>query len=190
MTTFGGELDGYPPGAIWRSTDPHDEQVREVYARYGLAMFQAQVLEHGMVNAMLVLSLLPTIRTFKDDAAWEAAFDRFYDVELAKTFGNMLNRLEPLDGFPPDLLTRLRAAKLQRDHLAHRFFREHDIDFMTADGRTKMIAECENIIVLFRDLDRKVEAFAKPERERFGITDEWIDKHVRMMEVEAAKQGA
>lgn len=183
-------MDAYPPGTIWRSTDPDDEQVREVYARYGLAMFQAQVLEHGMVNALLVLSLMPTIRTFKDRAAWEAAFDRFYDVELGRTFGNMLKRLETLDGFPPGLLAQLRAAKFQRDHLAHRFFREHDLDFMTSEGRTRMIAECEELIVLFQELDREVEAFAAPERERFGITAEWVNEHVRLMMVEATERVA
>ncbi len=174
----------------WRSTSSDDEQVREVHARFGLAMFQAQVLEHGMVNAALVLSLLPTMSTFSDRAAWETAFDRFYDIELAKTFGNMLKRLEPLNGFPPDLLARLRTAKLERDNLAHRFFREHDLDFMTTVGRTNMIAKCDELIVLFQEADRELEAFTAPERDRFGITRDWIDKHVRLMEAEAEERMA
>lgn len=33
--------------------EDRDALVREIYAHYGLAMYQAQVLEHGIVNAMV-----------------------------------------------------------------------------------------------------------------------------------------
>ena len=32
--------------------DAADEETREVYARYGLAMYFAQVVEHAIVNLM------------------------------------------------------------------------------------------------------------------------------------------
>jgi hypothetical protein len=34
-----------------------DEHVNEVYARFGLAMYFAQVLEHGLVNAFIWVKL-------------------------------------------------------------------------------------------------------------------------------------
>jgi hypothetical protein len=37
-------LDGYPRGAIWPNEDDESVQIREVYSRYGLAMYRAQVL--------------------------------------------------------------------------------------------------------------------------------------------------
>jgi hypothetical protein len=166
-------MDGYPPGAIWPADDEASIQIREVYSRYGLAMYQAQVLEHGMVNAVVVARMLPTMRTYNDREAWEDAFDRAYDSELAKTFGNMLRALEPLE-----LIGRLRAAKVERDHLAHRFFREHDQDFIGMAGRTRMIAECEAIIERFAAIDTELETFMRPLRERHGITAEWIDGHM------------
>jgi len=39
-----------------------DEHVKEVYARFGLAVYYAQVLEHGLVNALVVLDLIPNRR--------------------------------------------------------------------------------------------------------------------------------
>lgn len=186
------EMNGYEPGAIWPTFDYDDVQVREVYSRYGLAMFMAQVLEHGMVNALIVLRLLPTLREHAHRSSWDEAFGRFYDAELAKTFGNMVRALEQTDAFSPDLLGRLRSAKVQRDHLAHRFFREHDLDFMTRPGREKMIVECDKLIELFKGIDREVEAIVSPQRSRFGITPEWIDEHVALMEAQAQRmtQGA
>ena len=182
-------MDGYEPGAIWPAPDFENEQVREVYSRFGLAMFMAQVLEHGMVNALLVLRFLPTMKDHADQSSWDEAFERFYDAELAKTFGNMARALEQTGAFSPDLIKRLRAAKVHRDRLAHRFFREHDMDFMTRSGRTKMIAECEELIELFHGIDREVEGIVTPQRTRFGITPEWIDEHVALMEAEAQAQG-
>lgn len=151
-------------------------------------MYMAQVLEHGMVNALLVLRLLPTMREHADRTSWDDAFVRFYDAELAKTFGNMVRALEGA-AVPSDMLDRLRAAKVHRDHLAHRFFRAHDLDFMTQPGRRKMIAECEDLVELFGSLDNDLEALVVPQRTRFGITPEWIEEHVRLMEREAQEAG-
>lgn len=131
------EMDFDQPGSVWPAADFDDAQVREVYSRYGLAMFMAQALEHGMVNALLVLRPLPTRKKHADRSSWDEAFDRFYDIEPAKTFGNMARALEQTQAFSPDLGERLRSAKVQRDHLAHRFFREHNMDFMTRPGRTR-----------------------------------------------------
>jgi hypothetical protein len=183
-------MQGYSRGAIWPAEDIDSIEIREVYARYGLAMSQAQVLEHGMVNTVMVMRLLPTMTQHGDRTEWEAAFDRFYDDELAKTFGNMLQGIATLPDIPTRLMDRLRAAKERRDHLAHRFFREHDIDFMSPPGRTAMIAECEDLIELFTDVDRAIENWAAPQRERYGITKKWIEERVAEAQREANARGA
>lgn len=170
-------MDGFPPGAIWPADDPKSAQIREVYARYGLAMYQAQVLEHGVVNAVIIARVLPTMSNYADRRAWEESFDRAYDSELAKTFGNMLRALEPL-GLSDEIMVRLRGAKRERDRLAHRFFREHDENFLSQGGRTTMIAECEAAIESFSTVDADLEGHMRPLRERYGITEEWIEKQV------------
>jgi len=167
-------MDVYPPGAIWPAEDEHSVEVREVFARYGLAMYQAQVLEHGMVNAVVIASILPTMHQYPDRSSWEDTFEQAYDSELAKTFGNMLRALEPL-ALPDELVSTLRQAKVERDRLAHRFFREHDENFLCKSGRARMIAECEEIIGRFTAVDAELDSFMSPHRERYGITKEWVD---------------
>jgi hypothetical protein len=39
-----------------------DEHVKEVYARFESAVYYAQVLEHGLVNALVILDLIPNRR--------------------------------------------------------------------------------------------------------------------------------
>lgn len=171
-------MDIYPPGAIWPATDFDDVQIREVYSRYGLAMYMVQVLEHGMVNAAIIMRTLPTMRSHPDKESWEATFDSAYASGLARTYGNMLKQLEALDEFPRLLLERLRSAKDDRDILAHRFFRQNDLAFMSHDGRTSMIIWCEERIELFQSLSDEVDAFVAPIRENNGISQDWIDKSI------------
>lgn len=170
-------MKGYPPGAIWAAEDEESVQIREVYSRYGLAMYEAQVLEHAMVNAIIICRMLPTMRQHADRSSWENAFDQAYDSELAKTFGNMLRALETL-ALPSDIKVRLRNAKIERDRLAHRFFREHDENFLSRSGRKRMIAECEEIIELFTTIDVDLEIFMRPHCDRYGITSEWVEGHI------------
>jgi len=58
----------------------HDknEEVKEVYARFGLAVYCAQVLEHGLVNALVILDLIPSrhhLARSRDE--WSAEVDAF-----------------------------------------------------------------------------------------------------------------
>lgn len=170
---------------IWPVIDSEDAQVREVYSRYGLAMFMAQALEHGMVNAMLVLRLLPTVDSFTDRESWNVAFDEFHDAHFAKTFGNMIRALERISAIPDQLITRLRNAKIHRDRLAHRFFRDHAENFSSDHGRVLMIADCERLIELFRGIDAEIDALTLGVRTQFGITDERVREYADKLKAKA-----
>lgn len=75
-------------------------------------------------------------------------------------------------------MVRLREAKLERDRLAHRFFREHDENFLNHGGRITMITEREGAIEFFSEVDAVLEAHMRPLRERYGIADEWVEEKV------------
>jgi hypothetical protein len=171
-------MQGYPPGGIWPVDDFDGAQTREVYARYGLAMYMVQVLEHGMVNAAIMLRTLPTMSAHPDATSWQDAFDQAYEAGLARTYGNMLKQLEAIGEFPRPLLERLRSAKEDRDVLAHRFFRQNDIAFINSDGRTHMIAWCEQRVELFQSLSDEIDAFVMPVCARYGLSKEWLDAKV------------
>lgn len=177
-----------PADAIWPVDDPESALVREVYARYGLAMYMAQVLEHAIVNALLVLRFLPTRPDHQSKESWEAAFDDFYVGEFGKTFGNMLRTLATLDIAQSPLMERLRGAKKTRDILAHSFFRDHDLAFMTQAGRAEMIVFCEAAVAEFKAIDEELEALCVPYRNRFGMTDEWIERKYQDMLTQAQRE--
>lgn len=49
-------------------SDLLSEQVKEIYANFGLAVYQAQCLEHGLVNALVLLDLIPNRRKLTKSA--------------------------------------------------------------------------------------------------------------------------
>jgi hypothetical protein len=169
-------MEGLESGSVWPASTFDEEQIREVYSRYGLAMYMVQVLEHGMVNAGIIMRTLGARASYPDEDSWLAAFDGAYEAGLAKTYGNMLRQLETLEGFPVGLLARLRAAKEDRDVLAHRFFRQNDLAFMNPQGRTAMIAWCEERVELFKGLSDEVDAFLEPIQESHGISKDWLER--------------
>lgn len=59
--TAGKGLYGVGPYNSKLAMHKYDEydHVKEVYARFGLAVYFAQVLEHGLVNALVILDLIP-----------------------------------------------------------------------------------------------------------------------------------
>ncbi|MEO7384783.1 MAG: hypothetical protein ABIU18_07605 [Novosphingobium sp.] len=170
---------------VWPVDDPESELIREVYARYGLAMFMAQVLEHAIVNMLLMLRFLPTRPDYTNAASWEGAFDDFCAGEFGKTFGNMLRTLESLELVPAVLLARLRQAKNVRDCLAHSFFRDNDLAFMTQQGRAQMIAFCDDAVGEFKAIDIEIDELCASQRDRYGITIEWLEQKFMEMQAQA-----
>jgi hypothetical protein len=171
-------MDGQFPPGVWETADREGIHIREVYARFGLAMYQAQVLEHGMVNAIIVLNLLPRTAEFGVRIEWEQAVDDCFEDQFSKTFGNLIQTLDKIDALPDHVLRVMRSAKRTRDQLAHRFFRDNAEDFMSEPGRLKMIQYCEDAANQFSDVDADLEKFIAPLRTKYGISEEHVLKEV------------
>lgn len=65
-----------------------DDLVRDTYAHFGLATFKAQVLEHGVVNAMVVARMPDRDRINRRD------IDAFMDRQFEHTLGQLLGELK------------------------------------------------------------------------------------------------
>ena len=57
-----------------------NEHHREVYAYFGLAVYQAQVLESGLINALVALDFIPNnARHITTKTDWSDKYDAFFD---------------------------------------------------------------------------------------------------------------
>jgi hypothetical protein len=159
-----------------------DEEVKEVYARYGLALYYAQVLEHGLVNALVVLDLIPTERHLSKSAEqWGSSVDAFMDRHFEMTMGRLFARLRAVAKVPPDLENLLSDALRRRNWLAHDYFRERAAEFMSTHGRVQMLGEVDECRGHFEQVAERLEQVLQPLRKKAGITDQIIEQEYRLM---------
>jgi|ERR1041385_1427149 hypothetical protein len=173
-----------------QSVDEVNEQVKEVYARFGVALYFAQVLEHGIVNALVVLDLIPSrrhlVRTAKE---WKTLVDAFMSRHFESTMGRLIRDLRSVTSIPADLEEILQRALAKRNWLAHEYFRERSVQFMSAAGRESMIHESDECRELFSAADDRLEEVIRPLQIAAGMTDEMVAKELEKMKAEADSAG-
>ncbi|KAB1922281.1 hypothetical protein F8280_19860 [Micromonospora noduli] len=171
VVRFNNEPEIEPPA----EDDDDGTDVKTTFAHFGLAFYQACVLEHQVVN-MLVLSQLieaeADARQFLKDP-WE---EHFKD-----TLGRLVRRYTERPGGDQQLTNDLTEAVKLRNHLAHSFWRERAEDFCSDAGRADMIAFLEQARDLFIKVDEQLTELDTAQMERLGLTQELIDRQFQAM---------
>jgi hypothetical protein len=160
--------------------DDERKQIKEVDARFGLAVYFAQVLEHGIVNALLVVDLIPSRRhlaSSKDE--WAAEVDAFTGQHFEDTMGRLVKSLRSVTTLGADLESMLRDALHKRNWLVHNYFRERAEEFMSDTGRQGMLKEIDECRDLFQAADASLDSVVHPLRTAQGITEEWIEQEMK-----------
>ena len=161
--------------------EPDYDDPKEVYAFFGLAYYQAAVLEHGVLNLAVAMVAKNISGVTVDNV------DKLYESFDRETFGHIINAAKSTFAIPSDLEADLAIALKQRNYLAHRFFVVHDIDLMDPSGRKKMIDELIKILKHLKSVDTRMDALWMTAWEALGITKEWIEQ--QMQDYVAHRQG-
>lgn len=162
--------------------DHEDEHTKEVYARFGLAIYYAQVLEHGLVNALVILDLIPSRRHLvRSRDEWGTTVDAFMDRHFETTMGRLLSAFREVTVVPSDVEGLLQDALKRRNWLVHEFFRERAVQFMSHAGREEMLQEVDECRARFEAADKCLEAIVGPLRREAGITDEILEAEYQFM---------
>jgi hypothetical protein len=177
------------PRIILEADDEVDDHCRNVYAHFGTAVYFAQCLEHGLVNALVYLDLIPHhLRPVRSVDEWQRCIDGFMDRQFENTLGQLIRRLGSVATVPADLTCKLTNALRLRNWLAHNYFRERATDWISREGRDRMLAELEECRTTFLEADRLLDATFKGVREKYGFTDERLQRAYDEMLSEARKE--
>lgn len=141
--------------------------VKEVYAFYGLAAYQAQVLEKALVNLVIGLDAdgVPVQRSHFD-----TLFDRFDPRAFAQLVNAAGTRVPVSDAAQQLLAEALR----RRHHLAHQFYADHAAAFTTEAGRALMIEQLRLLVELLQRASAEVEKLYLPLLVKHGMTEDRI----------------
>ena len=160
--------------AEW-DVDADPEQIKEVYAHFGLAMYHAQCLEQQL---MLILATKygpgPTKLS-------NGEFDNVLDDLSSRTLGKLVNEIGRLASLSEDEEERLQKALAQRNWLAHGYFSDRSIDFLSEPGRDKMVQELQEVSEFFHSLDELFTQRTLEHVETLGITQELIDQELKRL---------
>jgi len=150
--------------------DEESWQIREVYAKYGLAMYSAQCIETSLVNLLVSLKLKDKEKITRYD------IDLFTEKNYEKTLGGLIHSLKQTMKISENLETELKELLDTRNYLAHHYFRVKAIDFMKKDGRQRMLSELESTISKLENGDKKIDLIASVIYKQYGITNEMVNK--------------
>lgn len=154
--------------------EDHDEDlepdVKTTFAHFGLAYYEASVLEHEIVNILAVNRLVAA----RQDA--EQLLSDPWDDKFKATMGALVKQLEAYTQTDRELAADLVEALQLRNHLAHAFWRERAEDFCTQDGRARMIVYLIEVRKHFEDVDQRLTTtIGTVALQQSGVTPEVVD---------------
>lgn len=130
--------------------EPVTEDEKEVYAFYGLASYNAQVAERGLMQLALLLRLKRTPNVTR------LTYDQEYKTVAKQSFGQILTELTKDQTLTNELRMLLQKALGVRNHLTHHFFWDFAQEWFSQEGRRLMIEKLREATALFSDVRDKV----------------------------------
>ncbi len=152
--------------------DLESEQIKEVYARFGLAIYQAQCLERQLA-ILLSTEYSPGPKKMTRDQ-----YDELLQLHFQKTLGSLITYLRKSVDIPNDLESILTDALKKRNWLVHHYFWEKAGQFMTESGRIRMIQELQGLAFFFDRIDKLLTEISHKWCEQHGITEEMVQKQL------------
>ena len=155
--------------------DPESESIENVFAQFGLAMYEAHCLERQL--AMILATKYGPGPTQIPKTELETIFDDLF----SKTFGQLVKQISKLAVLTDDDDERLQEALSKRNWLTHRYFWERAVEFLSEPGRASMIKELKETAHSFQILDELFTNKTIEWAETVGITQQTLDKELERL---------
>ncbi len=138
----------------------------EVYAEFGIAMYNAQCLEREFA-----LSLARIYYGGPKRITW-ARFLNFVDSNYKKTLGKLIFEMRKTTSIPSDMESTLMEALKKRNWLVHDYFWNRAGHFLTAEGRELMINELRDTANFLFQIGEELTAVNRAWATSKGVTEE------------------
>jgi hypothetical protein len=156
-------IDRYP-------VDQEGWEMREVYAKFGVAVYAAQVLEAEVANNLV------TIRAGRQKRGEEFDVDGTYRRLLGGTLGRNLGEIRDLLGKDWELSNRLADALDRRNEMIHHFWRRRILKMRSSEGRVGLIEELDGLAKLFFEVDQELTELSLARMSSYGLSREWVEE--------------
>jgi hypothetical protein len=122
----------------------YPDDLRELYFEFGRTAEMAQIMEVEAGNlalAFMSLAFDPSKITDEERRCFKAIID---DVNR-RTFGSLLKEIRKMGSVSESIEKTINEALEKRNYLVHKFFRSHNLQINSEEGRKEMRAELKEI---------------------------------------------
>jgi len=154
--------------------DENAKRRRELFGRYGLAMYHAQCVE----KSLAILTSCVFHKEFLKSSI--EIREEIQSQSFTKTLGQLIPKLKSQVTIPLNLENNLLEALRKRNWLAHDYFFDRAHDQLTPDGNEKIIEELTGLYKFFSDLDCHLMSIIDKWSTKVGI-DENIENEIKEM---------
>lgn len=152
------------------SSLPEDEQYKQVYAYFGLLVYIFQLLEHQLLNMILIINKV------KNKSMPVDTYNKlFYDYS-GKTMKGLLNPIMRTYQISKPHRRELEDVICKRNYIVHHYFKDNIFKTYTLNGRIEMIIEFEKTTNRVKAIDEVMGLYTKEHLATMGLTDEVLVK--------------
>jgi len=163
-----------------KESEPTAAEIKEVYARFGLAMYLAQCVERKLAT-LLATKYGPGVREMT-----QTQYDDLLRSLFKQTFGSLTKRLYRNSvETTNDLEQSLEKALEYRNWLAHNYFWERAGHFMTPKGCLFMVEELQEIVDYLYDFEHQLGSVLNEWTRQNGISEGMIEIEMQKLLQEA-----
>lgn len=150
-----------------------EDKIREVYARYGLAMYMAQCIERGL-GVLLAGAWGPG-----PSRIGKTEYEKLLGWSFRQALGGLIRKVRQQVSVDDDLEAQLADALNKRNWLAHRYFWDRSVQFCSPDSLDLMIVELQEIVDAFELLDGRLRSLSEKWLKELGVADEQLQAGLR-----------
>ncbi|MFY0690281.1 MAG: hypothetical protein JXQ90_24160 [Cyclobacteriaceae bacterium] len=157
--------------AIFLESDD-EEQTKQVYAYFGLAIYFAQVLEQHAINMIVIRKI------FKQKLTSQTAINELWDnyEGSKKTFGGLVNEINQLYELSDDHKIKLNQFRDKRNFIAHDYFKFNVDIFYNEKGKIRMVQDFIGFREEAQEMDSILTNYFEKYKEILGLTKDRIDE--------------
>lgn len=170
-------------------------KINEIYGFVGYGVLLAQVLEGTLEQAILVLVLLRNKRCEVEEisakqslAEWKNFIEQNDLSEKEKMLGTLLTTLRKADVVPNEVLVDIDNARINRNYLAHQFFKDMLPSFYTEAGQDKALELLRNACFNIKRADDRLKSIIQGDMERYSYDQQYLEDFAKSEIANAASK--
>jgi hypothetical protein len=166
---------------IRQPLDRADWEQREIYAKFGLAIYLCQVVETGLVNYLLILR-----RSGATEAVTVEEIDEMFVELFGNTLGRNIRNVKQILGEQGEwiLADQIAETLKLRNELVHHWMRKRSIEQGTSEKRLAMIEELDEAAARLQETDRLLGERRQAMMLKAGMPEDFVrDEFDRLTEL-------